>query len=123
MKDMGEASYVLGVKIIRDRTKRLLGLTQETYIKRMLERYHMQDSKPIDTPVDKSLSLSCDMCPKTLEEKEKMSRVPYASVVGSLMYAMMCTCPDICYVVGLVSRYQSNPGQKHLMAVKRVLDI
>jgi len=67
MKDMGEASYVLGVKIIRDCAKRLLGLTQETYIKKMLERYHMQDSKPMDTPVDKSLSLSCDMCPKTLE--------------------------------------------------------
>jgi hypothetical protein len=113
MKDMSEASYVLGVKIIRDRAKRLLGLTQETYIKKMLERYHMQDSKLMDTPVDKSLSLSCDMCPKTLEEKKKMSRIPYASVIGSLMYAMMCTRPDICYAVGLVNRYQSNPGQKH----------
>jgi hypothetical protein len=113
MKDMGEANYVLSVKIIRDRTKRILGLSQETYIKKMLEHYHMQDSKPMDASVDKSLSLSCDMCPKTLEEKEKMSRVPYASVVGSLMYAMMCTLLNICYVVGLVSRYQSNPGQKH----------
>jgi hypothetical protein len=121
MKDMGEASYVLGVKIIRDHVKRLLGLTQETYIKKMLERYHIQDSKSMDTPVDKSLSLSCDMCPKTLEEKEKMSRVPYASAVGSLMYAMMCTRPNIFYAVGLVSRYQSNPGQKHWMAVKRIL--
>ena len=103
MKDMGEASYVLGVKIIRDRAKRLLGLSQETYIKRMLEHYHMQDSKLMDTHVDKSLSLSHDMCPKTPEEKEKMSRVPYASVVGSLMYAIMCTRPDICYAVRLVS--------------------
>ena len=65
MKGMGEASYVLGVKIIRDRAKRLLGLSQETYIKKMLERYHMQDSKPMATPVEKSLSLSLDMCPKT----------------------------------------------------------
>ena len=121
MKDMGEASYVLGVKIIRDRTKRLLGLSQETYIKKMLERYHMQDSKLMDTPVEKSLSLSLDMCPTTPEEKEKMSRIPYASAVGSLMYAMMCTRPDICYAVGLLSRFQSNPGQKHWMAVKRIL--
>jgi len=113
MKDMSDASDVLGVKIIRDRAKRLLGLTQETYIKKMLECYHMQDSKPMDTPVDKILSLSCDMCPKTLEEKKKMSRIPYASAIGSLMYAMMCTRPDICYAVGLVSRYQSNPSQKH----------
>ena len=91
MKDMGGASYVLGVKIIRDRAKRLLVLTQDTYIKKMLERYHMQNSKPINTLVDKSLSLSCDMCPKTLEEKEKMSKVPYASVIGSLMYDDMHT--------------------------------
>ena len=83
MKDMGEASYVLGVKIIRDRAKRLLGLTQETYIKKMLERYHMQDSKPMDTHVDKILSLSCDMCPKTLEERRKYPEylMPVLSVV------------------------------------------
>ena len=50
-----------------------------------------------------------------------MSKVPYASVIGSLMYVMMCTRPDICYAVGLVSRYQSNPGQKYWMAIKRIL--
>ena len=61
------------------------------------------------------------MCPKTPEEKEKMSRVPYANAVGILMYAMMCTCPGICYAVCLISRFQSNPGQKHWMAVKRIL--
>ena len=71
----------------------------------MLERYHMQDSKLMDTLVNKSLSLSRDMCPKTPEEKEKISKVPYVSVVGSLMYAMMCTRLDICYAVGLVSQY------------------
>ena len=75
----------------------------------------------MDTLVDKSLSLSRDMCPKTLEEKEKMFRVPYASAVGSVMYAIICTRPDICYAVGLVSRYQSNPGQKHWMTVKKIL--
>ena len=104
-----------------NRAKRLLGLSQETYIKRMLERYHMQDSKPMDTSVDKSLSLSRDMCPKISEEKKKMSKILYASVVGSLMYTMMCTRPDISYVVGLVSRYQSNLGQKHWMKIKRIL--
>ena len=64
----------------------------------------------MNTNVDKSLSLSRDIYPKTLEENKKMSRVPYVSVVGSLMFAMMCTHPDICYVIGLVSRYQSNPS-------------
>ena len=62
MKDMGEANYVLSVKIIRDHVKRFLGLTQKTYIKKkMLNCYHMQDNKPLDTFVDKILSLSCDV--------------------------------------------------------------
>ena len=73
MNDIGETSYVFGMKIVRDRVKRLLGLSQKTYIKKMLERYHMQDSKPMDTPVNKSLSLSCDMCPKTPKEKNVQS--------------------------------------------------
>ena len=63
MKDMGEANYILGVKIVRDHAKRLLGLSQDTYIKRMLKCYHMQDNKLMDTLVDKSLNH--DMCPKT----------------------------------------------------------
>ena len=83
MKNMGEASYVLGVKIIRDRAKRLLSLSQETYIKRMLERYHMQNSKPMDNPINKSLSLSHDMCPKTPEKKRKCLEylMPVLSVI------------------------------------------
>ena len=77
MKDMGEAIYVLGVKILRDRSKRLLGLSQETYIKKMLQRYHMHDCKPMDTPVERNLNPNLDMFPKSIEEKEQMSKVPY----------------------------------------------
>ncbi|KAK2986846.1 hypothetical protein RJ640_011071 [Escallonia rubra] len=99
MKDMGEANYVLGVKIVRDRSKRLLGLSQETYIKKVIERFRMHNSKPIDTPMDKACTLTTDQCPKNDEEKNRMSKVPYAAAVGSLMYDMLCTRPDICYAV------------------------
>ncbi|KAK2970752.1 hypothetical protein RJ640_028275 [Escallonia rubra] len=101
MKDMGEANYVLGVKIVRDRSKRLLGLSQETYIKKVIERFRMHNSKPIDTPMDKACTLTTDQCPKNDEEKNRMSKVPYAAAVGSLMYVMLCTRPDICYAVGM----------------------
>ena len=74
----------------------------------------------MDTPVERNLSLSLDMCPKSAEGKEQMSKVPYFSAIGSLMYAMMCTRPDICYVVGLARKFQSNPGIKHWMAIKRI---
>uniref|UniRef100_A0A2N9FZX9 Integrase catalytic domain-containing protein n=1 Tax=Fagus sylvatica TaxID=28930 RepID=A0A2N9FZX9_FAGSY len=121
MKDMGEANFVLGVKITRDRSKKLLSLSQGTYIKKILERFHMHNSKPIDTPMEKGCTLSLDQCPKNDEEKNQMSKVPYASAIGSLMYAMLCTRPDICFAVGMVSRYQSNPGPAHWRAVKRIL--
>ena len=81
----------------------------------------MSSRKPVDTPVSKGKALSLNMCAKNPQEREEMSRVPYASVVGSLMYAMMCTRQNICFVVELVSRYQSNPGREHCKAVKRIL--
>ena len=81
----------------------------------------MHDCKPMDTPIERNFSLSLDMCLKSIEEKEQMSKVPYSSAIQSLMYAMMCTRPNICYVVGLASIFQSNPGMKHWMAVKRIL--
>ncbi|XP_022149979.1 riboflavin biosynthesis protein PYRR, chloroplastic-like [Momordica charantia] len=61
------------------------------------------------------------MCPTTPEEIKIMRKVPYQSAIGSLMYAMMCTRPDICFAVSMISRYQSNPGQPHWKAVKRIL--
>jgi len=60
------------------------------------------------------------MCPQTLKENEKMARVPISNDVGSLMYAMMCTRPDNCHIVGLVSWFQTNPGFAHWREVKRI---
>ncbi|KAL0282692.1 UNVERIFIED_CONTAM: Retrovirus-related Pol polyprotein from transposon TNT 1-94 [Sesamum radiatum] len=83
--------------------------------------FEMKDMGEADTPIDKSCVLSKELCPKTEEEKKRMTKIPYASAVGSLMYAMMCTRPDLCFAVGMVSRYQSNPGPDHWVAVKRIL--
>ncbi|KAK4388273.1 Retrovirus-related Pol polyprotein from transposon TNT 1-94 [Sesamum angolense] len=103
MKDMGEAEYILGVKIHRDRSKKLLSLSQETYIKRIIERFRMHNANPVDTHMDKNCVLSKELCPKTEEEKKRMTKILYASAVGSLMYATMCTRPDLCFAVGMVS--------------------
>ena len=83
----------------------------------------MQDSKPVNVPIPVGVKLSAEQCPKTHEEEECMSRVPYASAVGSLMYAMVCTRPDIAHALGVLSRFISNPGKEHWTAVKRVSDI
>ena len=80
----------------------------------------MHYSKPVDTPIEKGLTISLEQCPKTDKEKERMNNVPYASAIRSLMYAMLCTWPDICFAVGLVNHYQSNPGPIHWQAVTRI---
>ncbi|KAL0553858.1 hypothetical protein IC582_007762 [Cucumis melo] len=121
MKDLGEAQYVLGIQIIRDRKNKTLALSQATYIDKLLVRYLMQNSKKGLLPFRHGVHLSKEQSPKTPQEVEDMRRIPYASAVGSLMYAMLCTRPDICYAVGIVSRYQSNPGLDHWTAVKIVL--
>jgi hypothetical protein len=80
----------------------------------------MQECKHINIPIPVGVKLSVDQCPKTHEEEEDMSCVPYASVVGSLMYAMVFTRPDIAHAVGVLSMYMSKPGKEHLTTVKRV---
>ncbi|XP_038685738.1 uncharacterized protein LOC119985521 [Tripterygium wilfordii] len=97
-----------------------LALSQATYIEKILVKYTLHDSKKGLLPFRHGVPLSKDNFPKTEEEKREMSKVPYASVVGSLMYAMLCTRPDICYAVGLVSSNQSNPGLHHWTAVKHI---
>ena len=73
----------------------------------------MGDAKSVRTPLASHFRLSKDQSPKTEEEKDFMAKVPYASAIGSLMYAMTCTRPDISQAVGVVSRYMSNPGKPH----------
>ena len=91
MKDLGEASYILGMRIYRDRSKILLGLSQSTYIDTMLKRFSMENSKKDYLSIGHGISLSKRDCPSTPQERERMGRIPYASTVGSIMYAMKCT--------------------------------
>ncbi|PPZ05609.1 hypothetical protein C5P41_24865, partial [Escherichia coli] len=121
MKDLGEATYILGIRIYRDRAKRIIGLSQSLYLEKVLKRFNMLDSKRGLLPVRHGIHLSKEMSPKTPEERDKMARIPYASAIGSLMYAMLCTRPNIAYAVSLTSRYQSNPGLEHWIAIKNIL--
>ncbi|KAK1631565.1 hypothetical protein QYE76_005880 [Lolium multiflorum] len=121
MKDLGEASYILGIKIYRDRSRRLIGLSQSTYLDKILKKFRMDESKKGFLPMLPGKVLSKTQGPATAEERERMSQIPYASAVGSIMYAMLCTRPDIAHAVSLTSRYQSDPGIEHWTAVKNIL--
>ena len=121
MKDLGEASYILGIRIVRERSKRLIGLSQNTYLEKVLKRFSMENSKKGELPIQSNAKLSKTQSPSTEAEIAEMSRVPYASAVGSIMYAMTCTRPDVAFALSMVSRYQGNPGKAHWIAVKNIL--
>jgi len=121
MKDLGPARQILGMKISRDRKNGRLWLSQESYIEKVLDRFNMSKAKPVSSPLAGHLKLSSKQSPTSEKENEEMKKVPYASAVGSLMYAMVCTRPDIAHAVGVVSRFLSNPGKEHWAAVKWIL--
>ncbi|GJT56454.1 retrovirus-related pol polyprotein from transposon TNT 1-94 [Tanacetum coccineum] len=98
MKDLGEAKMILGMEIVRDRKLRKLCLIQTI-----------------------SEKISAAMSSKNDAEKAYMEKLSYANVVGSLVYTMICTRPDISHVVGMVSRYMHNPGKGHLQVMKWML--
>ncbi|CAM8987567.1 unnamed protein product [Rhodiola kirilowii] len=121
MKDLGEAKQILGMRIERDRKAGKLHLSQAEYIKKILERFSIQDAKPAKIPLGNQITLSIRDSPKDQEERDYMQKTSYASAIGSLMYAMVCTRPDIAHVVGVVSRFMGNPGKKHWEAVNWIL--
>jgi len=121
MKDLGETSFVLGIKILRDRSQGILRLSQESYIDKVLDRFSMKDSKPGDIPIAKGDKFSLKQCLNNDLERTEMQKIPYASTVGSLMYAQVCTRPDIAFVIGVLGKYLSNLGLQHWKAVKRIM--
>ncbi|KAL0432080.1 UNVERIFIED_CONTAM: Retrovirus-related Pol polyprotein from transposon TNT 1-94 [Sesamum radiatum] len=109
---------ILGMEILRDRGSSKLWLSQRAYVEKVLDRFGMSKAKPVSTPLANHFKLSLEQCPKTDREIEDMVKVPYARAVSCLMYAMVCTRPDLAHVVSQVCKYMSKPGRHHWEAVK-----
>ncbi|GJW51381.1 retrotransposon protein, putative, ty1-copia subclass [Tanacetum coccineum] len=97
MKDLGEAAYILGIKIYRDRSKRLIGLCQSAYIEKTLKRFFMENSKRESIPMQEKLKLIKSQGSSTPAKVKRMQNILYASAVGSIMYDVRCTRPDIAF--------------------------
>ena len=121
MKDLGEGQYILGIKIYRDRSKRMIGLSQSTYIDKVLARFGMEEAKRGHLPMSHGITLSKKQCPQTLDERVRMNQIQYDFLIGLIMYAMICTRPDVSYALSATSRYQSDPGEAHWTAAKNIL--
>jgi hypothetical protein len=121
MKNLGEAAYILGIKIYRDRSRRLLELSQSAYIDKILKRFNMQNSKKGYLPMEVKHGFCIEFCASTPAKVARMSKFPYALAVGSVMYALKCTRPDVAFAQNITSKFQQNPGEKPWIVVKHIL--
>ena len=117
MTDLGPCSYYLGMSVTRDRPNCTLRLGQRGYMEKVLQDFSMWESNPVDTPMAGNDLVKA---PEGYQAPEDL-RATFQSAVGSLMYAMLGTRPDIAYAVSKVSRFTSNPDKSHWQAVKRIL--
>ena len=114
MKDHGEAKKVLGMEIERDQKSDKVCLMQKGYLQKVLQNFNIDgDKKYVSTLLAPYFKLKTFMSPTTVKEREYMSHVPYASAVGSLMYAMVYTRSDLSQGVSMVSKYMYDPGRGH----------
>ena len=112
MKPTGELSYILGIKVVRDKIRKTITMSQELYTQQIISKFGMQDCKDAESPFATGLELKRHDGPSEV--------FPYSQAVGSLMYLMLGTRPDIAHAVGVVSRYTKNPGPQHVLALKRI---
>ncbi|GJX69917.1 retrovirus-related pol polyprotein from transposon TNT 1-94 [Tanacetum coccineum] len=102
-------------------SKRLIGLSQSAYMDKILKSYRMDNSKRGHIPMQERLDLNKIQDASTPEEVKRMQNVPYTSVVGSIMYAVTCTRPDVAFALNITSRFQQNLGEPHWTVVKNIL--
>lgn len=121
MKDLGHAKKILGMEITRKRHDRILILKQSAYIEKLVTRFAMHNSKSVSVPLASHFKLSKDQCPVNESDVKQMEKIPYANAVGSVMYTMVCTRPDVAHAISTLSRFMANPGLEHWTALKWLL--
>ncbi|CAA7028220.1 unnamed protein product [Microthlaspi erraticum] len=109
------------MEITRDRVKGTLTISQEGYVKKVLGNFGMDQSKPVATAMGAHFTFTAATEEELQDQQEDMEKIPYQSAVGSLMYAMIGTRPDLAYSVGLVCRFMTNPIKEHWLGVKWIM--
>ena len=117
MTDLGPCAHYLGMEIRRCRTTRTVRITQTAYLKKVLSRFGMAKCASAPTPMVVGNQLQEELVDQAPPDVVRL----YQSMVGSVMYAMIQTRPDICFAVTILSRFNRNPNAKHIAAIKRVL--
>ncbi|KAL1582041.1 hypothetical protein WHR41_09299 [Cladosporium halotolerans] len=118
MTDLGPVGHYLGMVVTRDRVAGTITLTQTGYVGKVLKEFGMDDAKPAATPMETG---GAPLEKQLTETATPMEVVRYQSAVGSLMYLMTATRPDIAFAVSMVSRFAQSPSDSHWKAVKRIM--
>ncbi len=108
MKDLGELHFFLGMEVERNHDERLLCINQIKYLKEILKHFQMEECKPIGVLFDPKVKLE-----RNANGNDESKGFPYQQVVGSLMYAMLCTRPDLTYPISVLSQHMANPSMEH----------
>ncbi|KAK4389800.1 Retrovirus-related Pol polyprotein from transposon TNT 1-94 [Sesamum angolense] len=108
--------------LMKDRHRRMLGLTQSSYIEKVLNRFKMENSKRAILPMIHGIKLSKKQSPKINEELKKMLDILYASAVGTIQYVIQCTKPNVTYALSVMSRYQACAEEAHWSVVMTILN-
>lgn len=116
MVDQGELQFILGMSIKRDREKKTLFISQEKYLESILNRFNMQDSKPVSTPLETGKSFH-----KRSDDEKSFDKETYQQAIGCLTYVSTATRPDIAMAVGMLSQYMADPSNDHWLGIKRLL--
>ena len=117
---IGDLEWCLNLRVKRDRVEGRMTVDQSEYVRDIVAKFRMQDAAPIDTPADPYVQLTKAMGPENDKDKEAMSRIPYSSAVGSVLYTRL-TRIDCLTAIAEVARFMHNPGQQHWKAVKRII--
>ena len=113
MKDLGPARKIFEMTNFRYRKNKLLTLSKEDYIEQVVKRFGFIDVKTVNTPLGAHFKLYSLIDREAELQEKQMQKVPYSNCVGSTMYSMVSTRPDITYGIGLVSRFMSRPATQH----------
>jgi hypothetical protein len=121
IKDVGDLGYILGIRVEKDNKTGAISLSQEAYLRRILERFGMSHCNAKSTPLPSGITLCESDSPKTDDDRHYMKDKPYREALGSCMWAQVATRPDITYALSVLARFQANPGPAHWKAMLHLL--
>lgn len=120
MKDIGKLQNILGITVIHTGSEQIF-LTQHKSIIKLINQFLLEKARGVSAPLPTHMKFSSTDCPNNEESKLKMSKIPYAEAVGSVMYLMLCTRPDLACNISLLSRLMRNLGKHHWEGIKWLL--